>query len=143
MQDRRSRHRHLWFVRNFMENKQSVVIVGGGFAGRTARRWLQDDFDVTLIDAKGYFEFVPSVLRCFVEPDHAFKTILPHPEGTMIATVTAVHADGTLYAFVMRSEIKSLQRLSLRMENAKDSITVFYAWVLLILIPSSPISQHP
>lgn len=76
-----------------MERKQRVLIVGGGFAGRTARRLLLQDFDVALVDAKGYFEYVPAVLRCFVEPSHARNIILKHPEGTVMATVVFIDAN--------------------------------------------------
>ena len=47
-------------------DKKRVVIVGGGFAGRRALRVLQNDFDVRLVDAKGYWEYTPAALRCLV-----------------------------------------------------------------------------
>jgi len=53
--------------------QKKVVIVGGGFAGSTAAIKLEDDFNVTLIDTKDYFEFTPSVLRTIVEPEHIKK----------------------------------------------------------------------
>jgi len=53
--------------------KKRVVIIGGGFAGSTAARKLENDFNVTLIDTKEYFEFTPSVLRTIVEPRHIKK----------------------------------------------------------------------
>lgn len=44
-----------------------VVVIGGGFAGRRLHRILSHSaFHVTLVDAKGYFEYTPSVLRCLV-----------------------------------------------------------------------------
>lgn len=58
-----------------------VVVVGGGFAGRRAARVLlggNDEATCTVIDEKGYFEFVPSNLRCLVEPEHAEKIVMPH-----------------------------------------------------------------
>ena len=58
--------------------KKRVVIIGGGFAGSTAARKLENDFDVTLIDAKDYFEFTPSVLRTIVEPEHIKKIQVLH-----------------------------------------------------------------
>ena len=76
--------------------RQRVVIVGGGFAGRVARRLLQRDFDVVLIDAKGYFEYVPSTLRCFVEPKHAKNIVMAQPEGTVIGTVVAFDANSSI-----------------------------------------------
>src|SRR3989338_3859026 len=56
-----------------LQMKKRVVIVGGGFAGSTIARKLENDLDVTLIDAKDYFEFTPSVLRTIVEPQHINK----------------------------------------------------------------------
>lgn len=53
--------------------KKRVAIIGGGFAGSTIARKLEDHFDVTLIDTKDYFEFTPSVLRTLVEPEHIKK----------------------------------------------------------------------
>jgi len=59
-------------------SRKSVVIVGGGFAGSTVARALEDQFEVTLIDTKKYFEFTPSVLRALVEPGHAKIIQRPH-----------------------------------------------------------------
>ena len=55
-----------------MQQKR-VVIIGGGFAGSTTARKLENDFNVTLVDIKDYFEFTPSVLRTIVEPQHIKK----------------------------------------------------------------------
>ena len=76
--------------------RQRVVIVGGGFAGRVARRLLKKNFEVVLVDAKGYFEYVPSTLRCFVEPNHAKKIVVAQPEGTVIGTVVAFDANSSI-----------------------------------------------
>ena len=40
-----------------------VVIIGGGFAGTIVARRLSNKFEVTLIDNKDYFEYIPGVLR--------------------------------------------------------------------------------
>ena len=55
-----------------------VVIIGGGFAGACAAEQLEKDFKVTLIDAKDYFEFTPSILRTIVEPEHIKKIQVLH-----------------------------------------------------------------
>ena len=57
---------------------KSVVIIGGGFAGAYAAKHLENDFNVTLIDGKDYFEFTPSVLRTIVEPTHIKKIQVLH-----------------------------------------------------------------
>lgn len=56
---------------------KKVVIVGGGFAGRSALRYLRrhkdkddtDDIEITLIDKKEYFEFIPSILNTILNPN--------------------------------------------------------------------------
>lgn len=78
-------------MRRSQKEKQHVVIVGGGFAGRTALRELRSEFEVTLIETKEYFEYTPSILRCLVEPDHARKIVLPQPRHITVANV--VHFD--------------------------------------------------
>ena len=73
--------------------KRRVVVIGGGFAGRRAFRMLKHEFDTTLVDAKGFFEFTPAALRCIVEPTHAKTVVLDHPPGTVVATATAVSSN--------------------------------------------------
>lgn len=58
---------------------KKVIIIGGGFAGALAAKKLEKEkFSVTLIDAKDYFEFTPSVLRTIVEPEHIKKIQILH-----------------------------------------------------------------
>ncbi len=61
-----------------MKAKKRVVIIGGGFAGSTIARKLQNNLNVTLIDTKEYFEFTPSILRVIVEPAHLKKIQVLH-----------------------------------------------------------------
>lgn len=49
---------------------KKVLIIGGGFAGSNTAKKLENDFSVTLIDSKDYFEFTPGVLRSIVDPSH-------------------------------------------------------------------------
>lgn len=60
-----------------MVNKK-VVIIGGGFAGSLAAQRLENDFDVTLIDTKEYFEFTPGILRSIVNPKHVRRIQVLH-----------------------------------------------------------------
>eukprot|EP00735_Rhodelphis_limneticus_P007880 TRINITY_DN20575_c0_g1::TRINITY_DN20575_c0_g1_i1::g.12356::m.12356 TRINITY_DN20575_c0_g1::TRINITY_DN20575_c0_g1_i1::g.12356 ORF type:complete len:422 (-),score=101.75,sp/Q54NS8/AIFB_DICDI/25.68/2e-20,Pyr_redox/PF00070.22/2.5,Pyr_redox/PF00070.22/1.1e-10,Pyr_redox/PF00070.22/3.7e+03,Pyr_redox_2/PF07992.9/9.7e-11,DAO/PF01266.19/0.1,DAO/PF01266.19/0.24,DAO/PF01266.19/4.4,Trp_halogenase/PF04820.9/0.74,Trp_halogenase/PF04820.9/0.38,Trp_halogenase/PF04820.9/0.42,NAD_binding_9/PF13454.1/66,NAD_binding_ len=82
---------------NSSSEKKKVVIVGGSFAGSTLARLLPaESFDITVIDKKEYFEYVPGVLRCFVEPSHAKSILVPHSEtahGKYILTATVTNID--------------------------------------------------
>eukprot|EP01132_Coremiostelium_polycephalum_P001344 gene1344-1697_t len=53
-----------------VEDRKKVVIVGGGFSGSIVAQNLENDYQVTLIDTKDFFEFTPSILRTIVEPQH-------------------------------------------------------------------------
>jgi len=73
-----------------MPEKRRVLVVGAGFSGLLAARDLADDFDVTVVDAKEYFEYTPGVLRAFVHPEHFDALSFTYqsvPEGQCIATV--------------------------------------------------------
>lgn len=65
-----------FFFKRNSYSKKKVVIVGGGYAGINAAKKLEQDFDVTLVDTKDYYEFTPSRLRTLVEPDHVYKVQL-------------------------------------------------------------------
>lgn len=56
-----------------------VLVVGGGFAGRTAaRRAGASGASVVLVDAKTFFEFTPSASRCIVCPAAVANAARPH-----------------------------------------------------------------
>mmetsp|Transcript_21440 Transcript_21440/g.54996 ORF Transcript_21440/g.54996 Transcript_21440/m.54996 type:complete len:406 (+) Transcript_21440:177-1394(+) len=76
--------------------RRQVVVIGGSFAGRRAARQLRPHFDVTIVDAKGFFEYTPAALRCMVHPEHATNVLLPQPEGTVVATATDITAPAGL-----------------------------------------------
>jgi apoptosis-inducing factor 2 len=59
---------------------KKVVVIGGGFCGSLVAKELEKDFDLTLIDAKDYFEFTPSVLRTIVDPEHLNKIQVKHSD---------------------------------------------------------------
>ena len=77
--------------------QKKVVIVGGGFAGSTAARKLENDFDVALIDTKDYFEFTPSVLRTIVEPKHIKK-------------IQSLHKDYLNRAIIVKGDVKGVNK---------------------------------
>ncbi|KAF4652121.1 hypothetical protein FOZ61_009901 [Perkinsus olseni] len=51
-------------------NKRRALVIGGGFSGLFAAHDLSSHFEVTVVDAKEYFEYTPGVLRAFVHPGH-------------------------------------------------------------------------
>ena len=53
-----------------MSKQRRVLIVGGGFAGLCCARDFSDDFLVTVVDAKEFFEYTPGILRAFVHPEY-------------------------------------------------------------------------
>ncbi|MDP3881372.1 MAG: FAD-dependent oxidoreductase [Nanoarchaeota archaeon] len=57
-----------------------IVIIGGGFAGAIAAKYLEKDkrLQITLIDTKSYFEFTPGILRTIVHPEHFEKMRVLH-----------------------------------------------------------------
>jgi len=50
--------------------KGRVLIIGAQFSGTFCVRELKSRFDVTIVDAKEYFEYTPGVLRAYVKPAH-------------------------------------------------------------------------
>lgn len=59
---------------------KKVIVIGGGFAGSYIAKKLEKKFEVTLIDAKEYFEFTPGILRTLVEPRHVKKVQILHKD---------------------------------------------------------------
>jgi apoptosis-inducing factor 2 len=46
-----------------MGQKRRVLVVGGGFSGLLCARDLAGSFDVTVVDAKEFFEYTPGTER--------------------------------------------------------------------------------
>lgn len=57
-----------------MGGNRRVLVVGGGFSGVVVAKDLKWSFDVTIVDAKEFFEYTPGILRAFVKPSH-FDTL--------------------------------------------------------------------
>lgn len=74
-----------------VSKKKHVVVVGASFAGCKTEQILAEHgtVDITLIDTKPYFEYVPGALRCFVDPKH-FTNSLSAPLSTLTSTTTKV-----------------------------------------------------
>lgn len=53
-----------------MSSKPRCLIIGAQFSGTFCARTLKSKFDVTIVDAKEYFEYTPGVLRAYVKPAH-------------------------------------------------------------------------
>jgi len=50
--------------------QRRVLVIGGGFSGLAVGRDLRDEFLVTIVDAKEFFEYTPGILRAYVKPKH-------------------------------------------------------------------------
>ncbi|KAJ7561187.1 hypothetical protein O6H91_03G017500 [Diphasiastrum complanatum] len=57
-----------------------VVVVGGGVAGASTTKLLEDFAKVTLVDPKEYFEVPFSLLRSIVEPEFGERTVFKHAD---------------------------------------------------------------
>jgi len=58
--------------------KKNVVVIGGGFVGLGAARHLCSHFNVTIVDAKEFFEFAPGMCGPYVDPDYHAKLVLDY-----------------------------------------------------------------
>jgi len=85
---------------------KKIVIVGGGFAGSNAAKFLENDFDVSFIDSKDYFEFTPSVLRTIVEPQHVKKIQSLHKNYLNRAVIVRDNVKGITKNTVITSKSK-------------------------------------
>ena len=85
---------------------KKIVIIGGGFAGAYTAQYLENDFNVTLIDTKDYFEFTPSVLRTLVEPQHVKK-------------IQVMHTHYLKKARFVRAEVKSVTQKHVLFDHKK------------------------
>lgn len=133
---------------------KKLIIIGGGFSGAYLAKKLQDQFDLTLIDSKEYFEFTPSVLKALVQPKLISRIQVPHrkylPKANLIlgpaTKITAkevyvsnkiilfdylVISSGSSYSLPIKSnEIilinrdKSLQEYSIQLHSAKQILIV-------------------
>jgi apoptosis-inducing factor 2 len=85
---------------------KKIVIIGGGFTGAYCAKNLENDFDVTLIDHKDYFEYTPSVLRTIVEPNHINK-------------IQAMHKDYLKKAKIINAEVTEISKQNVTIKNKK------------------------
>ena len=78
--------------------KPSVVVIGGSFAGLRVQRELGDDFDVTVVDLKEYFEYTPGVLRLYTQPEVWHTGLEPQasrPQAGLLLTRLSLALDST------------------------------------------------
>jgi NADH dehydrogenase FAD-containing subunit len=109
------------------KKKPHVVIVGASFAGLTVQRHLtshlKDEVDVTVVDMKTYFEYLPGVLRCFVEPSHFSQISCPlsvlRDTNVVTGQVVAVNA-------AKRGEDETTNQVKL-----KDGRTLSFDFIVL------------
>jgi len=101
----------------------SVVIVGASFAGLACQRLLSDDFNVTLIDYKSFFEYSPGVLRLFAEPSHFANIAKPLPcqrNHALVAEVVEVRPSEVV--FTRRAPIGRGSRASAATGNHRSPV---------------------
>lgn len=72
---------------------KKLVVIGGGFAGSYIARKLENEFDITLVDPKNYFEYTPGILRTIVNPDHLSKIQAQHKDYLKKAKIVLGSAD--------------------------------------------------
>ncbi len=63
------------------------LFAGGGFAGSKIARELELKFDVTLLDEKDTFEFIPSFPIMAVQPSHGLKISSKHTNYLMTSQI--------------------------------------------------------
>ncbi|EGC35274.1 hypothetical protein DICPUDRAFT_33638 [Dictyostelium purpureum] len=80
-----------------IEDRKKVVIIGGGFSGSIVAQKLENDYQVTLIDTKDFFEFTPSILRTIVEPTH-------------VRRIQVLHSHYLKHTNVVQKEVLGVQR---------------------------------
>src|SRR3989344_6430154 len=68
-----------------------VVVIGGGFAGTTVAKKLQNKCKVTLFDTEDFFEYTPGILRVLVEPKHYEKIHVKHKDALARTNVVIGH----------------------------------------------------
>lgn len=81
---------------NSSSEKYDLLVVGGGFAGRTAARVASHGgASVILVDAKEYFEFTPAACRCIVHPPAVLRSTSQqsHPPGPNVSVLHGVVRD--------------------------------------------------
>lgn len=84
-----------------MQGKQRVVIVGGGFGGMIVYKMLQDlpHINVTLVDAKEYFEWTPFLPAALMDPtiwpqvNIPFKEIIGSRDDLVTSWCEEIHPD--------------------------------------------------
>jgi len=91
--------------------KQRVVIVGGGFAGIGAARALPDGPEVTLIDRKPNFEFLPNIHEIVSGLKKPNTVGLSHERMARDLDQTFVQDEVTAIDPVQRTVITSSQRI--------------------------------
>lgn len=82
--------------------RKNVVIIGGGFAGVETAARLQEDFNVTLVDMKEYFECTVGFPVAIAEPSYLSQMTVPYAsilEGITVlqGKVTEVTSEEIIY----------------------------------------------
>ena len=151
---------------------KEVVIVGGGFVGSNVAKKLENNFNVTLIDSKKYFEFTPSIIKTIANPKF-LKKIRVFYKGylkkskVILGKVSSVHenhvlvgnkkfnfdylilASGSYYESPVKkrnvsslSEIKDFKKINSKIKSSKK-IAVIGGGVVGVELTSELITKFP
>lgn len=89
-----------------MKSEKKLVIIGGGFAGALVAHELENQFNLTLIDTKNYFEFTPGILRTLVQPTHIKK-------------IQVIHSHYLKYAKLINGKVENIDEKYVYLNNKK------------------------
>ena len=116
------------------KNLPKVVIVGASFAGLGVLRELGhhlDEVEVTLVDCKDYFEYVPGALRCLVRPAHAERLCCDLRRATAGATLVVGEVCGVTHDVHKGDGERHRSEVEQRCVTLKDGRSVDYDFLVL------------
>ena len=108
---------------------KKVVVIGGGFAGTECAKSLQDQFKVTLIDTKPYFEYTPGILRSIVDLEH-------------IKSVQKLHSHYLKRTDVVIDKVKEVTKSYVKLRDSDKKIPFDYLVIASGSSYTNPIKEE-